>query len=104
MIDLDDIKKRIPKYGGGDIKALVEEVERLRAWVADLRAHAVSLHKATAAGMDSERAAVVAWMRKNANDTMTHPQTDRLAYARAYSALHTASDAIERGEHREEEP
>ena len=41
MIDLEAIKQRIPKYGSGDIKALIEEVERLRG----------------------ERAAVVAFMR-----------------------------------------
>jgi hypothetical protein len=87
------------------LAALVAEVERLRAEADEMRrwaeeaAHAENLNAQDA---QKERAAVVAWLRKNANDTMTHPQTDRLAYARAYSALHTAADAIERGEHRRE--
>jgi hypothetical protein len=73
MIDLDDIKKRIPKYGAGDIKALVEEVERLRG----------------------ERAAVVAHLRAQAE--MAYDNTD------AHHALWLAADEIERGEHRREE-
>lgn len=40
MIDLDAIRANIPKWGGGDLIALVAEVER-------------------------ERAAVVAWLRDN---------------------------------------
>lgn len=50
-----------------------------------------------------ERAAVVAWLRKIANDTMLDHMTDRQVYARTYSALHRHADRIERGEHRREE-
>jgi hypothetical protein len=74
-----------------DVGALLDEVERLRAYVGDLKRHGASLHKAAAAGRDAERAAVVAWL-----------------WAEAYLTLYeaTPSDvagAIERGEHRREE-
>ena len=51
---------------------------------------------------ETERAAVVAWLRKSANDTMLDPMTDRQVYARTYSALHRHADEIERGGHRNE--
>ena len=60
-LDLDAIKARIPKRGGGDMRALVEEVERLRAIVADCeQGYRFSANKAEA----KERAAVVAWLEK----------------------------------------
>ena len=39
------------------------EIDALRRQVAELQALGVSLHKAAAAGMADERAAVVAWLR-----------------------------------------
>lgn len=71
-------------------EALVAEVERLRAWVAELRAHGVSLHKATAAGMDHERAAVVAYLRRETYPCCGQCNNELATY-------------IERGEHRREE-
>jgi hypothetical protein len=70
-------------HARADIPALCDEVERLRAYVGDLKRHGASLHKAAAAGRDAERAAVVAFVRG--------ARLDELA------------DAIERGEHRREE-
>ena len=91
----------LPRYGDNetavmllhareDMDALVAEVERLRAWVAELRAHGVSLHKATAAGMDHERAAVVAYLRRETYPCCGQCNNELATY-------------IERGEHRREE-
>ena len=44
-------------------RALHAEVGALRRQVAELTENGVSVHKAAAAGMESERAAVVAWLR-----------------------------------------
>jgi hypothetical protein len=115
MIDLDDIKKRIPKYGGGDIKALVKEVERLRAEVADLQmqrdehlidnehAYDEGYDAGTRRGYEIERAAVVAYLRKQAN--APHPierGVPSLSPAgRGLLLFH--ADRFERGEHRREE-
>jgi cell division protein FtsB len=71
------------------------EVERLRAWVADLRAHDVSLHKAAAAGKAEERAAVVAWLREVLAEASLP-----LGVSQVFDAV---VDTIERGEHRREE-
>jgi hypothetical protein len=75
--------------------ALVEEVERLRAYVGDLKRHGASLHKAAGAGRDAERAAVVAWLRRVATDAR-----DWSERADVYDAI---ADDIESGEHRREE-
>jgi len=58
------------------------------AQVAEMREHVGSLHKATARGMDHERAAVVAWLRGWGS-------VGRVATADDYA------DAIERGDHME---
>ena len=87
----------LPRYGDNDtavmllhsradMDALVAEVERLRAWVAELRAHGVSLHKATAAGMGHERAAVVAYLRRETYPCCGQCNNELATY-------------IERGEH-----
>lgn len=95
-LDLDAIKARIPKYGGGDMRALVAEVERLRAEVADLRdrdaerlldnehAYEEGYDAGTRRGYEAECAAVVAWLR------------GRPGYG-------PVADSIEEGEHRREE-
>jgi RNA polymerase-interacting CarD/CdnL/TRCF family regulator len=110
MTDLDDLESRIAEnekhglYTSPAVKELISELRELRSMRrADNEDIARAYDFARDKGQALERAAVVAWLRKHANDTMTHPQTDRLAYARAYSALHTASDSIERGEHRRKE-
>ena len=66
-----------------------EERDALAARVAELEAHVGSLHKATAAGRDAERAAVVAWLR-------------RPGICGPYG-LTGIADAIARGEHRQED-
>ena len=66
----------------------------LRQQVAELTALGVSLHKAAAAGRDAERAAVVAWLRSEA-------ESENPFYAQ--SNLDYAATMIERGEHRREE-
>ena len=110
--ELDAIRARPPKYGGGDYVSLlaevIAEVECLRADMTELRALGVSLHKAAAAGRDAERAAVVAWLREEAaSDKETAKQyhhAEGLAYWRGViEVLKDAADHIERGEHRREE-
>lgn len=53
-----------------------------------------------ARGAAAERAAVVAWLRAEANRAMLDPSTDRAVYARTYSALHRHANTIEHGDHR----
>jgi hypothetical protein len=91
-----------------DVGALLDEVERLRAYVGDLKRHGASLHKAAAAGRDAERAAVVALLRKAAADHETELKAPMRAEGMAWlrggcSAIYDALDTIERGEHRREE-
>lgn len=77
-----------------DIGALIAEVERLENYASDCEQHAkFAANKATAL----ERAAVVAWLRDEADTTM------RTGFARQTLALMDAADRIERGEHRREE-
>ena len=71
-----------------DLAAVEAERDEARAHVAELREHVGSLHKATARGMDHERAAVVAWLRGWGS-------VGRVATADDYA------DAIERGDHME---
>lgn len=66
----------------------------MRAHIAELERHVGSLHKAAAAGRDAERAAVVAYLRGQAESMRSS------ARAMAF-ALGNAADAIERGEHRD---
>lgn len=76
-----------------DVGVLLDEVERLRAYVGDLKRHGASLHKAAAAGRDAERAAVVAWLR-----SLQPHNTEVVAVY-----LQMLADVIERGDHRREE-
>lgn len=116
MVDLDAIRAKraacadipwsCPCVSGEQLDALVAEVERLREEAHELRLmaeEAARAENANAEDAKAERAAVVAWLRKSANDTMLDPMTDRQVYARTYSALHRHADMIERGEHRREE-
>ncbi len=80
-----------------DVGVLLDEVERLRAYVGDLKRHGASLHKAAAAGRDAERAAVVAYLRDCA---LVSAQLDAPLAATNFQS---AASAIERGEHRREE-
>jgi len=78
---------------------VVAEVEHLRAQVAELRALGVSLHKAADAGAQAERAAVVAWLKKQriyCTDSTGGPNAVTATYAHA-------AEAVERGEHLREE-
>jgi hypothetical protein len=68
----------------------MRERDALAARVAELEDHVGSLHKATAAGRDAERAAVVAWLRGPAGFRMVPAN---MAYCDYYA------DAIARGEH-----
>jgi len=101
MIDLDDIKKRIQKYGGGDIKALVEEVERLRAQNAELELGVTTMRARMAKAYEQrndERAAVVAYLRALADAAGTRD----LYWQGVASGNGYAAQMIERGEHRRE--
>jgi hypothetical protein len=74
------------------IEELIAEVERLRAQrVLSNEDFARSFDLGLAAGERRERAAVVAWLREQAESTNYRPRTCPLA------------DAIERGDHRREE-
>jgi hypothetical protein len=88
MIDFRDVKVRLAARRGqalsagvdADIAALVAEVERLRAEVAE------------------ERAAVVAWLKKQriyCTDSTGEPNAVTATYVHA-------AEAVERGEHRRE--
>jgi hypothetical protein len=85
---------------------LVAEIEELRATVAALRASVPPTHpsdygheawsaalEAARAEVDTERAAVVAWLREN----------EGCVRRVAWEILSAAADHIERGEHRREE-
>jgi len=88
-----------------EARALVAEVEHLRAMVAALRASVPPTRPtdyghevwtaALRAALDAERAAVVAWLRELADA----PET----YVEEAIALREASACISRGEHRREE-
>jgi ribonuclease D len=82
-------------YRGQVAEAVADELEKaraeaaaLRAQVAELIANGVSTHKTAA----RERAAIVAWLRREADRSMTIMQGPGQTYYRI-------SDAIERGEH-----
>ena len=111
MIDLDDIKKRHldPERNRGrtyyeghielDLTALVNEVERLRelllnaGWPREAEGGAE-----LAAG--AERAAVVAWLRAEAEAAA---QTYTVQAGQWANRIDGLADDIERGEHRREE-
>jgi hypothetical protein len=82
-----------------DVGALLDEVERLRAYVGDLKRHGASLHKAAAAGRDAERAAMVAFVHARIGMYDGELRSDE-AVVRALQYL---ADEIERGDHRREE-
>jgi hypothetical protein len=79
------------RSGEDAVRVLGAEVERLRATVADLRRMIDGLETCA----HEERAAVVKWLRREAEVTDT-------AYEAA--GLLRAADTFERGEHRSEEP
>jgi len=92
--------------------ALVSEVERLRAENADLRmqrdehlidnghAYDEGYDAGTRRGYEAERAAVVAWMREEAEPS---PQSFTVRGKEWAKRIDDAADYIERGEHRREE-
>jgi len=92
---------RESEFYRGRTRELEAEVEALRAQVQELQALGVSLHKAADAGAQSERAAVVTYLRAAAN--APHP------IERGVPSLSTAgrgllllhADRIERGDHRQ---
>ena len=95
-LNLEAIKKSLvvnedSGWSADVVRALVEDVERLRCCLDDLeRAREFVRMKASL----HERAAVVAWLREVAPSAPTRRGADELAWC---------SDAIERGEHRREE-
>jgi len=101
MVDLDDIRRTLIACRDvpwscacitpQELEALVAEVERLRAVVADCeQSYRFAASKAEA----KERSAVVAWLRGGALGT---DFTQHESYGHAFA------DGIERGEHRREE-
>ena len=85
-------------YGGGDnsrdeATALRAEVERLRAERDEATTLRAEVEKWAAMGRDAERAAVVAWLRREVDD-------DDNAGGPLACIVALASAAIERGEHR----
>jgi flavin-dependent dehydrogenase len=92
----DEANADLIAHAPGDIAALIAEVERLRevndGYLLEMgRQHA--LLREQKRGENAERAAVVAWLREQANST-----TADVLRARDLDA----ADLIERGEHREE--
>ena len=90
--ELSIIRAGVPKYGGGHMKALIAEVERLRAEVGMLQQEA-RIRKNICDGLASEaaaeRAAVLRWLRR--------------VDANVYPSWVALADDIERGEHRRKE-
>ena len=127
MIDLDVIKERYKTTSNGvyhvvgvhyvigeaDFNALVAEVEHLRAAIAALQASvppthpsdyghevwAAARHEAVA----EERAAVVAYVRSEANQPHPIEAGERALSPSGRGLLLFYADRIERGEHRREE-
>ena len=110
MIDIDDLASDIATGIYGDdrmsasdlnaalvaLDALVAEVERLRAQVADFRLMIDGLETAA----HEERAAVVAWLRTRERQIENWPPGGMNEVSLTYSII---ADEIERGEHRREE-
>lgn len=108
MIDLDSLRGIVARAAGTgwqaayrqDVAALIAEVERLRAVVADqqmlLDEHRMDNQHAYEEGGHAERAAVVAWLRSQEEAAMD------VGFVRRASTLNVVADAIERGEHRRE--
>jgi hypothetical protein len=105
-INLEEIVERAVPMSGGhylavraeDFKALVAEVERLRAQrVLSNEDFSRAFDMGLAAGEKRERAAVVVWLRKEA---VSHR---RDGFPIAAYTMQERADAIERGEHRREE-
>lgn len=83
-------------HAPGDIAALVAEVARLRG---QRHADNEAIAGAWDAGRDNERAAVVKWLRYEAEMATGTNTTAAFQHA---ARLDTLAEAIERGEHREE--
>jgi hypothetical protein len=110
MIDLDAIKKRHldPERNRGrtyyeghievDLAMLVEEVEHLRE---GRHIDNEQLARAWDESRDAERAAVVAWLRSEAEAAAQTYTGQAWVWA---SRVDNMADSIERGEHRKEEP
>jgi hypothetical protein len=85
-----------PEPAPADLAALVAEVERLRAQVADYRKMIDGLETAA----HEERAAVVAWLRQEAEAAA---QTYTVQAGEWAKRIDDMADTIERGEHHREE-
>jgi hypothetical protein len=109
-IALDEIRERAVSVSQGayrvvraeDFDALVTEVERLLAQrVLNNEDFARSFDMGLAAGERRERTAVVAWLRAEAEAAAQTYTVQAGEWANRTDAL---ANAIERGEHRKEEP
>jgi hypothetical protein len=104
MIDLKDLEERIAEnekhglYTSPAVKELISELRELRSMRrADNEDIARAYDFARDKGQALERAAVVAWLRKEA---VSHR---RDGFPIAAYTMQERADAIERGEHRREE-
>ena len=107
MIDLDDLEARIAEneahgiYTSPAVKALIAELRDLRMMREDhmldnQHAYDEGFRNGESDGQTDERAAVVAWLRKEA---VSHR---RDGFPIASYTMEERADAIERGEHRRE--
>lgn len=70
--DLDPGLYRVEKASAAvvrEARAAADEIDALRRQVAELTANGVSVHKAAAAGMADERAAIVKYLRSDKVDS-----------------------------------
>ena len=98
-IDLDAIRARLPRWGNDDYLALIGEVERLRTldFHAEGRADE-AYRRGWVDGETTERAAVVAWLRKPFIGGGAEPSPGAAVLA---VVLQTLAAAIAGGEPRE---
>jgi uncharacterized protein (UPF0335 family) len=109
MIDLDAMKQQIEEaipWRDGVLtveqaRALIAEVERLRAEVAELELGVATMRTRMNNAYqqrNDERAAVVAWLRRTGDEAESH-----MLDAVVVDYLRVSAAEIERGEHRREE-